>query len=226
MREHQVSISRRQFVHTAAVASSAALVSSVPTSAQADGPPFVPGLQGVEAAAAATAEHCRRRQLDLLQRAGQLMGVTVSNQVAALSRGASAIWMAPLAGIENIAPLEYSLGVDLAINYFRGLPDQPVPDGFYLIRTDVIVDHIGFIDGAVQLVRPGEGTLATRPALYRVFSLELPPPNGNGVEVAGNIGTPNVDDGTNEAPSDRCDLYIKCHENGCWDCYNMYEDVP
>lgn len=169
-------------------------------------------------------ESFHQKYQNYLEQAAHQMSLKIADNLITLRRGRSFLAAASIAGLEKIDPVRYSDGVDVAINYIKDLPQQQIPNGIYLIRTDVKVQQTGLIKGAVHVVSPQQKVVARLPAIYNIFSLKTPSENPNGVEVAGNIGAASIDEGTNAAPPDDGGLYLKCHENGGWICYRWWID--
>lgn len=155
-------------------------------------------------------------------------GVRIDRRYMMLRKrgGAETVLIAVLEGFGDVPPRDYAEGVEFAFGYFD-MPGQPqrTPAGCYLVRATVRHAVVGMTNGVVEFLDHERCCVASLPALFRLFSLDKQSvPDESGIEIAGSFGSLAFDDDDGATEGRHDTLYIKCHENGGWICWEPFID--
>jgi hypothetical protein len=85
----------------------------------------------------------------------------------------AAFYTAPAAGLETVAPADFSRGVNLGVAYVDS-PGQSFPAGYYSLRAYADPRQPGDVDGRLQIIDTSGKVAAEVPATLTVDAMELP----------------------------------------------------
>ncbi|MBV8516412.1 MAG: hypothetical protein JO197_03315 [Acidobacteria bacterium] len=95
----------------------------------------------------------------------------------------AAFYTAPAAGLEKVAPADFSRGVNLGVAYVDS-PGQSFPAGYYSLRAFADPRAPGDVDGRLQIIDTGGKVAAEVPATLTVESMQVPAQTIHPVDVS------------------------------------------